>query len=243
MSAADPDPLAGRFGATSVAPDERRQRIRDVFRLVAPRYDLMNDLMSFGIHRPWKRAFVAGLAVTPGLRAVDLAGGTGDIARLLAARGADVTVVDPSEEMLAVGRRRSPGIAAIAAEAEHLPFADASLDLVTMSFGIRNVTHMGAALAEIGRVLKPGGRFACLEFSTPHWLIRPGYQLWSRTAIPTLGALVAGKVEAYRYLIESIERFPDQARFAGLIRDAGFAQADWRNLSFGIAAIHVARKA
>lgn len=236
------DPLAGQFGARAVAAEERRARIRDVFRLVAPRYDLMNDLMSFGIHRAWKRSFVAGLDVAPGTRAIDLAGGTGDIARLLAARGAAVTVVDPSPEMLAVGRTRAPAIPVVAAEAEHLPFADASLDLVTMSFGIRNVTRMGVALGEIARVLAPGGRFACLEFSTPHGLIRPGYQLWSRTAIPALGALVAGRVEAYRYLIESIERFPDQPHFAARIREAGFATVGWRNLTFGIAAIHVAQK-
>lgn len=238
------DPLATRFGARQVAPDERKALVRQTFAAVAPRYDLMNDLMSFGIHRLWKRRFAALCAARPGEAIVDLAGGTGDIAMLMAAGGAQPIVVDPSPEMMLAGRARAgaENLRWIAAEAERLPFADASLDLVTISFGIRNVTELGVALREIARVLKPGGRFACLEFSRAHWLIRPGYEIWSRTAIPLLGAAVAGKIEAYRYLIESIRAFPDQDAFSQALRQAGLGDIAYRNLSFGIAAIHTARK-
>lgn len=238
------DPLATRFGRRVVATQERRRLVRDTFAAVAPRYDLMNDLMSFGIHRFWKRRFAALCAARPHERIVDLAGGTGDIALLLAAGGARPFVVDPSPEMMAAGRRRAGAaeLRWIAAEAERLPFADGSVDLATISFGIRNVTELGVALREIARVLKPGGRFACLEFSRAHGLIRPGYDLWSRTVIPALGAAVAGRIEAYRYLIESIRAFPDQETFAQALRDAGLAEVSYRNFSFGIAAAHFARK-
>ena len=239
------DPLGETFGRHTVSPEERRSRVRATFRAVAPRYDLMNDLMSLGIHRLWKRRLV-GLAVArTGERALDLAGGTGDVALALARAGARVTVADPSTEMMAVGRRRAGGAAIdwVEAEAEALPFAEASFDLVTVAFGIRNVTRMDAALAEIRRVLRPDGRFLCLEFSTPRPWLAPAYGIWSRTAIPLLGTLVSGKIEAYRYLVESIGRFPDQARFAALVEEAGFASVDWRDLSFGIAAIHAGRRA
>lgn len=234
------DDLAESFGAEHVTRAERRSLIRQVFVDVAPRYDLMNDLMSFGIHRLWKRAFARAAATRPGERVIDLAGGTGDVAHLMAGSGASVTVVDPSEPMLRQGRRRGP-MAQIAAEAERLPFADASLDCVTMAFGIRNVTDMPQALAEIRRVLRPGGRFLCLEFSTAAAPIRPFYAVWSALVIPRLGAIIAGSPAAYRYLVESIERFPDQKGFARMIGAAGFADIRWRNLSFGIAAIHEAR--
>lgn len=238
------DPLAETFGHTHVAPDERRARIRATFRAVAPRYDLMNDLMSLGIHRGWKRRFVALADPRPGEQALDVAGGTGDVAFRLAARGAQVTVADPSSEMMAVGRLRSGGarVAWREAEAEALPFDDGSFDLVTVAFGIRNVTRLDAALAEIRRVVRPGGRFFCLEFSRPRPWLAPFYGLWSRTAIPLLGAAVSGRVEAYRYLIESIDRFPDQSSFTEMIRDAGFEDVVWHDLSFGIAAVHSGRK-
>lgn len=241
---AQTDPLATRFGRRVVATDERRRLVRDTFAAVAPRYDLMNDLMSFGIHRLWKRRFAALCVARPDEAIVDLAGGTGDIALLLARGGARPIVVDPSPEMMRAGRPRTgaTGLRWVAAEAERLPFADASVDLATISFGIRNVTELGVALREIARVLKPGGRFACLEFSRAHWLIRPGYDLWSRTAIPLLGAAVAGRIEAYRYLIESIRAFPDQEAFAQALREAGLADVRYRNFSFGIAAAHFARK-
>lgn len=234
------DPLADTFGRHAVAPDRRRELVRRTFSVVAPRYDLMNDLMSLGIHRLWKRRFVARAAVARGEDVLDLAGGTGDVAFRLAALGARVTVADPSVEMMAVGRARPGGdtVTWIEAEAEHLPFPDAAFDVVTIAFGIRNVTRMDAALAEIRRVLRPGGRFLCLEFSTPRPWLAPAYRLWSRTAIPALGTIVSGRVEAYRYLIESIARFPDQAEFAERIRAAGFGSVAHEDLSFGIAAIH-----
>jgi demethylmenaquinone methyltransferase/2-methoxy-6-polyprenyl-1,4-benzoquinol methylase len=236
------DPLSESFGTTTVSPQERRALIRRVFVEVAPRYDLMNDLMSFGIHRLWKRRFAALAAAKPGETVVDLAGGTGDVARLMAQSGAAVLVVDPSTAMMLAGRRPDDRVLFVGGEGEHLPFADGSIDCLTVSFGIRNVTHLGRALTEICRVLKPGGRFLCLEFSRAHPVIHPFYQAWSSTVIPVLGAGVAGSPSAYRYLIESIRRFPDQQAFAGLIGEAGFEGVRWIDLSFGIAAIHIATK-
>lgn len=238
------DPLATHFGRRVVSEGERRQLVRSTFEVVAPRYDLMNDLMSLGIHRLWKRRFVALAAPRPGERALDLAGGTGDVAFALARAGATVTVADPSLAMMGVGMQRPGGeaIAWVEAEAEALPFADGTFDLVTIAFGIRNATRMDAALAEIHRVLRPEGRFLCLEFSTPRRWLAPFYGLWSRTAIPALGAAVSGRVEAYRYLVESIGRFPDQPTFAGQVEAAGFADVQWQDLSFGIAAIHGGRR-
>lgn len=236
------DGLSESFGASKVTREDRRALIRRVFAEVAPRYDLMNDLMSFGIHRLWKRAFARAAAARAGEVIVDLAGGTGDVARLMAPSGAHVLTVDPSVPMLLQGRGRG-AFAQIAAEGERLPFADASIDCVTIAFGIRNVTDMAQALGEIRRVLKPGGRFLCLEFSTAAAPVRPFYGIWSTLVIPRLGAAVAGSQAAYRYLVESIARFPDQGRFGGIIAEAGFSNVRWRNLSFGIAAIHSARRA
>ncbi len=245
MSERAPHGLDGSFGARAVSADERRRLIRRTFQAVAPRYDLMNDLMSGGVHRAWKATFVDAIAPRAGEITLDLAGGTGDIARALARRGACVTVVDPSANMMAAGRARPGGDALcwVEAEAENLPFARDSVDCVAISFGIRNVTRIESALCEIHRVLKPGGRFHCLEFSTARAWLRPAYDLWSRTAIPALGALVSRNTDAYRYLIESIRRFPDQREFARMMGDAGFDAVGWRDLSFGIAAIHSGRKA
>ena len=234
-------PLDDTFGYQSVAPAERQRRIRGVFNAVAGRYDLMNDMMSFGIHRLWKRRLVRTLPAT-GL-IVDLAGGTGDVARLLAAApGRTLVVCDPSEAMMQAGRARpgAPAIHWLGGEAERLPFADRSVAALTVAFGLRNATRLEAALAEIHRVLAPGGRFACLEFSRPQWWLKPFYDAYSFAVIPRLGAWVAGEPAAYRYLVESIRRFPDQRAFARLIERAGFGQVGWRNLSFGIAAIHTA---
>lgn len=248
------EPLDHSFGATSVDPNTRRRLIRDVFENVASRYNLMNDLMSFGIHRLWKRAFVRQMAEeyegTAGLLVLDLAGGTGDIAFALTERcpGLAMLVCDPSRAMMQQGRKRtrsrigSPRIGWIGGEAEALPLADSSMDGVAISFGIRNVTRLRSALAEIRRVLRPGGRFYCLEFSTPAPWLEPAYRLHSRLVIPLLGSLVAGNRLAYRYLIESIARFPPQAELATLIADAGFVDVRWRNLSFGIVALHCARR-
>jgi demethylmenaquinone methyltransferase/2-methoxy-6-polyprenyl-1,4-benzoquinol methylase len=179
---------------------------------------------------------------------VDLAGGTGDVARLLAREGGRrVIVVDASVEMMKAGRAAHPHCSAplswVAAEGERLPFADDALDCITVAFGLRNMSDPDAALEEVLRVLKPGGRFYCLEFSKPHWWLKPFYDLYSFLVIPRLGAWVAGEPSAYRYLIESIRRFPGQKALTNKMRYAGFSDVRWRNVSFGIAAIHWARKA
>lgn len=239
-----PPALDRSFGREQVATDERRKRIRRVFEAVAPRYDLMNDLMSFGIHRLWKRTLCRRCADVAG-RVVDLAGGTGDVARLLLREDRHVLVCDPGIEMMKVGaggtaRKQPDGW--IGGEAEHLPFKDASIDLLTVSFGIRNVTQLADALTEIHRVLKPGGRFVCLEFSRPHAWLAPFYDLYSWLVIPRLGAAVARQPIAYQYLIESIRRFPDQREFATLVTACGFRDVYWENLSFGIACLHFGTK-
>ena len=230
------------FGRQQVASDERRSRIRRVFDTIAPRYDLMNDLMSFGIHRLWKRTLVRRCHDIHGI-VVDLAGGTGDVARLLDGCGRRITVCDPSREMMLNGRRPTDKrIRWLAGEAESLPFADNSIDLLTIAFGIRNVTQLSTALAEIQRVLAPGGRFICLEFSRPHAWLAPFYDFFSWQVIPRLGAAVAQAPIAYQYLVESIRRFPDQREYAALIKAAGFTDVRWENLSFGIACLHVGTK-
>ena len=227
-------------------PSDRQHRddIQAMFELVAPRYDLMNDLMSFTTHRLWKRAFIRHAPQKQNGVAVDVAGGTGDIARLLHLRGWDVTVCDPSAAMMQAGRPNQPSeISWVAGLGENLPFADSSLDLLTVSFGLRNMTQPAKALSEALRVLKPGGRFLCLEFSTPAPWLKPFYDLYSEHIIPRLGAMVAGRPEAYRYLVNSIRAFPDQESLKAQMQDAGFDDVTYRNLSFGIAAIHVGNKA
>lgn len=239
--------LKETFGFQRVSPDERRRRIRRLFDTVAPRYDLMNDLMSFGVHRWWKRRFVAmiGRAAPRARLIVDLAGGTGDVARLLRSRGARrVIVVDASLAMMRAGcaGEADEGISWVAAEGERLPFADATADVLSISFGLRNMADPDAALAEAARVLKPGGWLFCLEFSQPAWWLKPFYDLYSFHVIPRLGAWVAGEPAAYRYLVESIRRFPGQAALTEKIARAGFATVTWRDLSFGIAAVHAGLK-
>jgi len=231
------------FGYSAVAPDERKARIRRVFKGVAPRYDLMNDLMSFGLHRLWKRSLIAAVAPRPGQTLVDLAGGTGDVAAGLAGPDRCVVVCDPSVAMMQEGVKRGlPHLQWIAGEAEAMPFADGAVDSLTISFGIRNVTRLRDALSEMHRVLKPGGKLFCLEFSKPHAWLAPFYNLFSFQVIPRLGALVANQPEAYAYLVESIRRFPDQEELAALFREAGFAQVGYRNFSFGIVALHIGAK-
>ena len=227
------------FGREAVDQAQRRERIRIVFNAVAQRYDLMNDLMSMGIHRLWKRTLSRRVRHVQG-RVVDLAGGTGDVARLLLGPGRAVMVCDPSLAMMQVGQQRKGAeqLQWLAGEAEKLPMADASVDLLTVSFGLRNATHLEKALSEALRVLKPGGSFVCLEFSQPASWLAPFYNLYSFLVIPRLGAAVAGEPVAYQYLVESIRRFPAQQGFADLMRAAGFADVRWENLSFGIACLH-----
>ncbi len=235
------DQLSESFGTRQVTATEREALIRGVFRRVARRYDLMNDLMSLGIHRLWKRSLAWAADPRPGQVLVDLAGGTGDVAHKLAGHDRRVIVVDPSDAMMRVGREtRHHRIRWLAGTAEALPLADASVDTVTMAFGIRNVTRMDAALADIRRVLKPGGRFLCLEFSTPAAPLRRVYERYNEMIIPRLGAAIARDPEAYQYLIESIRRFPDQEAFKTMLEDAGFVDVRYRNVSFGIACIHIA---
>ena len=242
------------FGFRDVAPEDKPALIRGVFSSVASRYDLMNDLMSAGGHRLWKEAFVDWLNPQPGSSVLDVAGGTGDIAFRIAQRlrpkggAAAITVCDVNEDMLAHGRRRpearDSAISWLCGAAEALPVESSSQDAYAIAFGIRNTTHLDKALAEAYRVLKPGGRFLCLEFSR---VAAPGlddlYDLYSFAVLPRLGELVAGDGAAYRYLAESIRRFPAQIPFVRKIEKAGFSQVKHRNLSGGIAAMHSGWKA
>jgi demethylmenaquinone methyltransferase / 2-methoxy-6-polyprenyl-1,4-benzoquinol methylase len=238
------------FGAREVPIEDKQALVDGVFRNVARRYDLMNDLMSLGLHRAWKDALVT--AVNPPrnrpFALLDVAGGTGDVAmRVVAAGGADTraTVCDINPDMLAVGRERAEARGLVdalrfaKANAESLPFADRSFDAVTIAFGIRNVPRIDAALAEAFRVLKIGGRFLCLEFSA---VAMPGlgalYDLYSFNVIPALGRAVVGDAESYRYLVESIRRFPTPQAFAQMMRAAGFARVSHRLMSGGIVALH-----
>jgi len=243
------------FGFRDVDAAEKPRLVRGVFDRVARRYDLMNDLMSAGVHRLWKDATAARLNPQPGETIVDCAGGTGDMARRFArlARGAQarrgganatVVVIDYNAEMVAAGRERGlePEIVWAVGDAQALPLPDRSAEAYVISFGIRNVTDVSAALAEARRVLKPGGRFLCLEFSRPTVeAVRKAYDAYSFKVIPEIGARVAHDRESYQYLVESIRRFPDQKRFAGLIAQAGFGAVGWTNFSGGVAALHTAR--
>lgn len=235
--------ISRSFGFQTVEEHERERRIRRVFQAVAPRYDLMNDAMSFGIHRLWKRSFARQAQPQAGQVIVDLAGGTGDVAALLAAPDRTVMICDPSMAMMRHGQARGlRHVEWLSGAGEALPLADNSVDTLTIAFGIRNVTSLERALAEIHRVLKPGGQFLCLEFSRPWALVRPFYNLFSFTVIPRLGAWIAREPEAYTYLVESIRRFPHQREFAELVGNAGFREVRYRNLTFGVACIHSARK-
>jgi len=233
------------FGYKDVAPEEKTRLVGRVFTSVASKYDLMNDLMSLGIHRLWKRQFVTGCAIRRDQKLLDLAGGTGDIARLAHAEGAEVTVADINHAMLRVGRSRMDeaglvsGFDWLQVNAEALPFPDRHFDHVTIAFGLRNVTHRDPALAEMHRVLKPGGRVHILEFSKVGLpALAKLYDGWSFQVMPRLGERIAGDADSYRYLAESIRRFPDQETLAGMLREAGFERVAFENLSAGICAIH-----
>ena len=243
------------FGFRDVDAAEKPGLVRDVFDKVARRYDLMNDLMSVGVHRLWKDATAARLNPQPGEVIIDCAGGTGDMARRFAKlarraqlrRGGDdarILVMDYNAEMIAAGREKGapPEVAWSVGDAQRLPLPDASADAYVISFGIRNVTDIPAALREARRVLKPGGRFLCLEFSRPITEpLQKAYDAYSFNVIPEIGARVTGDRASYQYLVESIRRFPDQRRFAAMISEAGFSQVDWTNFTGGVAALHTAR--
>lgn len=243
---ADP-PETTHFGFKTVFASEKSGFVRGVFDDVANRYDLMNDLMSLGAHRLWKAAMLDWLNPRRGQTIIDVGGGTGDIAERIDDRGATVFVVDINEKMLFQGRDRlinrasGLGIAWAAGDAERLPVADSSVDAVTTAFCMRNVTHIDRALAEARRILKPGGRFLCLEFSTVILpILDTLYDRYSFSALPALGRIVAGNREAYVYLAESIRQFPDQRKFTEMIRDAGLNLVRYRSLSGGIVALHSA---
>ena len=232
------------FGDELVDPDEKTRRVGAVFSSVARRYDLMNDLMSGGMHRLWKDRFVARVKPRPGERVLDMAGGTGDVAFRMAKRGARITVADINPDMLGVGQDRAKergvdGLTWRAEDAAKLTFADRSFDAYTIAFGIRNVTDIPAALREAHRVLVRGGRFFCLEFSTSDW---PGfaeaYEAYSSTVIPRIGKAVADDEASYRYLVESIRRFPKPEAFRQMIADAGFTRANAEPMLGGLVAIH-----
>ena len=248
MADSERDDHATCFGDRRVAEEDKAQLVRGVFDSVASRYDLMNDLMSAGVHRLWKRELVSLVARDVGAgRVVDVAGGTGDIAFGLLGRGFRVDIVDINPAMLARGRDRAidrallDGLTWSCGDAEALPLADASRDACTVAFGLRNVTRLDRALGEARRVLRPGGRFACLEFGH---VALPAldalYRRYSDAVLPRLGALVAGDRAAYRYLVDSIRRFPPQDRLAAMAADAGFAHVATRNLSGGVAALTTA---
>ncbi|MFK0687923.1 bifunctional demethylmenaquinone methyltransferase/2-methoxy-6-polyprenyl-1,4-benzoquinol methylase UbiE [Mesorhizobium sp. IMUNJ 23033] len=238
------------YGFKRVGADDKQSLVNDVFHKVANRYDLMNDLMSAGLHRLWKDAMVTWLnpPKRPGWKVLDVAGGTGDIAfRIVEAShgNAHATVLDINGSMLAVGRDRaekkglSDNTDFVEANAEELPFANATFDAYSIAFGIRNVPRIDVALAEAFRVLKPGGRLLCLEFSEVEMpLLDKVYEAWSFNAIPKIGQAVTGDGEPYSYLVESIRKFPNQVNFASMITRAGFDRVTFRNYSGGIAALH-----
>lgn len=235
------------FGFRTVDEDDKAGMVHGVFSSVASRYDLMNDLMSAGVHRVWKNAMMDWLVPRDGQHLLDVAGGTGDIAFRFLDRAPDAraTVCDMTESMLIEGRNRADAakqadrLAWVTGDAMRLPFADNSFDRYTISFGIRNVTRINDALSEAYRVLRPGGRLMVLEFSRiPVPMMQWAYDRYSFNVIPAMGQAVTGDRDSYQYLVESIRRFPEQEEFATLIRGAGFDRVQWRNLSMGIAALH-----
>ena len=234
------------FGFQRVPRAAKSGMVREVFDTVAPRYDLMNDLMSLGIHRAWKRALIIALDPSPRRRLLDLAAGTGDVAfGWLEQGGGPALLSDINSTMLHVAQERAisrgliGGVSMLAADAERLPLTDRMVDRVAVAFGLRNCTDKQAVLTEARRVLKPGGRFLCLEFSAVRVAaLQPLYDAWSFRVLPLLGRRVAHDEASYRYLAESIRTFPDQETLADMLRQAGFARVTYRNLSGGIAAIH-----
>ncbi len=232
------------FGYEDIDASEKTGRVGEVFSSVASKYDVMNDAMSGGMHRLWKNRFVARVKPQPGEQILDMAGGTGDIAFRMADRGASVTVSDINQEMLDVGieramERGTDGLVWSRQNAEELTFSSRTFDAYTIAFGIRNVTHIDKALREAHRVLKFGGRFYCLEFSSVEWPgFKEAYDFYSHRLVPQIGKAIAGDEDSYRYLIESIRRFPDMPSFETMIRDAGFANTRVEPIMGGLVAIH-----
>ena len=243
----EPHENTTHFGITEVPEGEKAGRVQGVFNSVASKYDVMNDVMSVGIHRIWKEAMMDWLAPRPGQKLLDVAGGTGDISFKFLKRAGHghATVLDLTEPMLVEGRKRAEAermadsLDWVTGDAMALPFADNTFDVYTISFGIRNVTRPQDALAEAYRVLKPGGRLMVREFSQlPNDGLQQLYELNSFNVIPRMGQMIAGDRDSYQYLVESIRRFPDQDTFLGMVQDAGFENAKYRNLSMGIACLH-----
>ncbi len=238
------------FGFRTVAEEQKQPLVQEVFSQVANHYDLMNDLMSFGLHRLWKRRLIAELPSDCDMELLDVAGGTGDIARqFIDSGGAYATVCDLNQEMLNAGQKRlynqdcAKYMKWVQGNAQQLPFADNSYDYYSISFGIRNVTNIEQALSEAHRVIKRGGKFVCLEFSNVSYAsLARLYELYSFRIIPKIGGLIAGNRDAYQYLVESIRQFPKAPAFAAMIEDAGFVDVRYTKLTFGIVAIHIGYK-
>jgi demethylmenaquinone methyltransferase/2-methoxy-6-polyprenyl-1,4-benzoquinol methylase len=235
------------FGFKQVPVEEKAGRVRGVFDSVADSYDVMNDVMSFGIHRIWKRIAVDMAGIRPGQQILDLAGGTGDLTRLMAARAGRqgrIILSDINAAMIRTGRSRlldhgvGGNVSFVQANAEQLPFPDNRFDCITIAFGLRNVTHKQSAINSMYRALKPGGRLLILEFSRPAKALRPAYDFYSFNILPRLGRLIARDEDSYRYLAESIRMHPDQQTLKGMMEAAGFEDCDYHNLTGGIVAIH-----
>jgi len=237
------------FGFETVDEQDKARRVRGVFDSVASRYDLMNDLMSMGLHRAWKAFTIQASRVRPGDRVLDIAGGTGDLARAFAKQvgpSGQVVHTDINETMLRTGRDRlvDEGVVlpTLVCDAEHLPFRDGSFDVVSVAFGLRNMTHKEQALAEMARVLRPGGRLLVLEFSRVAKPLTRAYDFYSFQVLPRLGRLVAGDADSYRYLAESIRMHPDQETLKAMMKKNGFGHVDYHNLSGGVVALHAGIK-
>mgnify|MGYP005964497905 CR=1 FL=1 len=236
------------FGYELVDEDKKVEQVREVFDSVAPKYDLLNDILSLGLHRWWKRICIGEAQVKPGTKVLDIASGTGDLAMAFAKRAGEGNVVatDINHEMLALGKKRLENQGyhchAVEADAENLPFPESTFDIVTVSFGIRNMTHKDRALQEMFRVLKPGGRLLVLEFSKCDRWFKPIYDFYSFKFMPWVGGVVARDAHSYQYLAESIRMHPDQKTFAQMMKEVGFSEVHWKNLTFGICALHIGYK-